>query len=327
MPYHKTIHTRTHNMKLMNKLYPNMANEFVNQIGKTMIFIFSLTFYFSCSDESKPIQVDDSEWTLLIDENLSKWDTYLSFKHQVGYDGTPPLDESGNEIAPIGLNKPGYDVFTTITENNESIIKVSGEYYGCLVSKKEYENYHFQLQFKWGDKKWIPRLDRLKDSGILYHSIGPFGAEHWRSWMMSQEFQIMEAHTGDFWSQATSAIDIRAYASESGLNPMAHESQDFLSFGEQGEAGNYCLRSNNYEKKPDEWNTLDLVCFNGKSLHIVNGEVVMILKNSRYINEDGESVPMTKGKIQLQSEAAELFFRNIRIKPIENLSNEFQAYF
>ena len=66
------------------------------------------------------------------------WDTYLSFKHQIGYDGTPPLDESGNEIAPIGLNKPGYDVFTTITENNEPVIKVSGEYYGCLVSKNEY---------------------------------------------------------------------------------------------------------------------------------------------------------------------------------------------
>jgi len=311
----------------MNTFYPNMTNELINQIGKVILLIFSLTFFFSCSDETKQTQVDDSEWTQLIDENLSEWDTYLSFKHQIGYDGTPPLDESGKEIAPIGLNKPGYDVFTTITENNEPVIKVSGEYYGCLVSKNEYENYHLQVQFKWGDKKWIPRLDRMKDSGILYHSIGPFGAEHWRSWMMSQEFQIMEAHSGDFWSQATSAIDIRAYASESGLNPMADESQDFLSFGEGGEAGKYCLRSNNYEKPHGEWNTLDLVSFNGKSLHIVNGEVVMVLKNSRYINKDGETVPMTKGKIQLQSEAAELFFKDIRIKPIENLSNEFQAYF
>ncbi|MEP3210610.1 MAG: DUF1080 domain-containing protein [Maribacter sp.] len=304
-----------------------MIIKFTRQISKIIISIFILTFSHSCSDKSKQIPADDSEWTQLIDENLNEWDSYLSFKHQVGYDGTPPLDESGNEIAPIGLNKPGFGVFSTITENNEVLIKVSGEYYGCLISKKEYENYHLQLKFKWGDKKWIPRLDRLKDSGILYHSIGPFGAEHWRSWMMSQEFQIMEAHTGDFWSQATSAIDIRAYASESGLNPMAHESQDFLSFGEGGEAGNYCLRSNNYEKKPHEWNTLDLICFNGKSLHIVNGEVVMVLKNSRYINEIGEEIPMTKGKIQLQSEAAELFFKDIKIKSIEKFSPEHAAFF
>ena len=296
-------------------------------IHKTIVLICILTFCFSCSDQEQKIQMDTSEWSNLIDENLSEWDTYLSFKHQNGYDGSHPVDESGNKIEPIGLNKPNYNVFTTMVENNETIIKVSGEYYGCLASKKEYENYHFQLQYKWGEKKWIPRMNRLKDSGILYHSIGSFGVEHWRSWMMSQEFQIMEAHSGDFWSQATSAIDIRAYASESGLNPMAHETQDFLSFGEQGEAGKYCLRSNNYENKMDEWNTLDLVCFNGKSLHIVNGEVVMVLKNSRYVNEKGEVVPMTKGKIQLQSEAAELFFKNIKIKPIKNLSPEHSAFF
>ena len=159
----------------------------------------------------------------------------------------------------------------------------------------------------------------MKDSGILYHSIGDFGVEHWRSWMMSQEFQIMEAHTGDFWNQATSAIDIRAYASESGLNPMAHESQEFLSFGKQGEAGKYCLRSNNYENEHGEWNTLDLYCYEDKSLHVVNGKVVMILKNSRYLNDANEFIPMTKGKIQLQSEAAEVFFKDIKIRKIDSL--------
>ena len=303
-----------------------MTNKYLAQLAMTIgLFLFACCS--SGSAQTTQIQENDSEWSYLIDENLSAWDTYLSFKHQIGYDGSPPLDESGNEIAPVGLNKSGYNVFTTLKENNEVIIKVSGEYYGCIASKKEYKNYHLQLQFKWGDKKWIPRLDRLKDSGILYHSIGPFGTEHWRSWMMSQEFQIMEAHTGDYWSQATSAIDIRAFASESGLNPMAHESQEFLSFGEEGEAGNYCLRSNNYEKNPDEWNTLELICFNGKSLHIVNGEVVMVLKNSRYINEKGEAAPMTKGKIQLQSEAAELFYKGIRIRPLEKLSAEHLAYF
>ncbi|AUP79707.1 3-keto-disaccharide hydrolase [Flavivirga eckloniae] len=299
-----------------------MSNSINIQGNRWIVSIFIISICFSCTNKTQQKQDDKDivEWTYLIDEELSEWDKYLSFKHQVGYDGSHPIDSLGNKIAPIGLNVPGYDVFTTIIENNEPIIKVSGEYYGCLATKKEYENYHFQLKFRWGDKKWTPRKNRLKDSGILYHSIGAFGAEYWRSWMLSQEFQIMEAHTGDFWNQATSAIDIRAYR-EPGLNPMAHESQDYSSFGKGGEAGSYCLRSNNYEKKPGEWNTLDLICFKGNSLHIVNGEVVMVLKNSRYVNENGEVVPLNKGKIQLQSEAAELFFKDIKIRSIEEMKD------
>ncbi len=299
-----------------------------NKLVLCFSLILTTLVQYSCTmNKNDEKSATTSQWQNLIDDELTSWDTYLSFKHQVDYDGTPPTDSTGTAIEPIGLNKPGYHIFTTIKENDELLIKVTGEYYGSLATKKEYENYHFQLQYKWGDKKWVPRIDKMKDSGILYHSIGEFGVEYWRSWMMSQEFQIMEAHTGDFWSQATSAIDIRAYASESGLNPMAHESQDFLSFGEEGEAGKYCLRSNNNEKPEGEWNTLDLYCFQDKSLHVVNGEVVMILKNSRYLNENNEFVPLTKGKIQLQTEAAEIYFKNVKIRAIDSLGEKMSSYF
>jgi len=297
---------------------------------KTMFFGLLTLLLLGCSNQTKTKNIEQKEnlnWTNLVDDNLSNWDTYLSFKHQLGYDGTPPKDKKGNLIAPIGLNKKGYDVFSTILENNAPIIKVSGEYYGCLISKEEYSNYHLQLKFKWGDKKWTPRKNLLKDSGILYHSVGPMGAEHWRSWMLSQEFQIMEGHTGDFWKQANSAIDIRAYIPEFVMTPLAHKSQPFLPIGKGEENEFYCMRSNNYENPSGEWNTLDLICFEGKSLHIVNGEVVMILQNSRYVNEEGESVPLVKGKIQLQSEAAELFYKDIKIRTLNNLSQEHSAYF
>lgn len=266
-------------------------------------------------------------WEELIDADLSKWDNYLSFQHQPGYDGTPPKNEHGELIDPIGLNNPAYNVFSTFQEGDNTIIRNSGEYYGCLITKEEYENYHFQLKYKWGNKKWAYRKNLLKDSGILYHSIGPMAVEYWRSWMLSQEFQIMEGHTGDFWSQANSAIDIRAYKPESNLDPLAHESQDYLPITMYGPYGNYCLRSGNYEKPHDEWNTLDLFCFEGKSLHVVNSEVVMILKNSRYIDENGEDVPLIKGKIQLQSEAAEIYFKEIKIRKIDSLSQKHKVLF
>ena len=152
-------------------------------------------------------------------------------------------------------------------------------------------------------------------------------AEYCRSWMLSQEFQIMEGHTGDFWSQANSAIDLRACKPESNMNPMAHESHEYLPISMHSPYRNYCLRSGNYEKPGGEWNKLDLYCFEDKSLHVVNGEVVMILRNSRYLDEKGESVPLTKGKIQLQSESAEAYFKDIRIRKIESLSQEQTALF
>jgi hypothetical protein len=54
------------------------------------------------------------------------------------------------------------------------------------------------------------------------------------------------------------------------------------------------------ESPMGEWTEIQLICFNGKSLHIVNGEVVMVHENSRYF-ENEAYVPLIKGKIQLQS--------------------------
>ncbi|GAA5037833.1 hypothetical protein GCM10011506_35950 [Marivirga lumbricoides] len=271
-------------------------------------------------------ETDSTEWTNLLDPDLSQWDQYLSYRHQLGYNGEQPKDEQGNLIEPIGLNPTGYDVFTMAEEGEEPILKVSGEIYGCVISKEEYDNYHLQLKVKWGDKKWTPREKLLKDSGILYHSVGPMGAEYWRSWMLSQEFQIMEGHMGDYWSQANSAIDIRAYIPEYIMNPVADVSQDFIPVGEGEDITGLVLRNSNYEKPMGEWNTLDLICFEGKSIHIVNGELVMVLQNSRYV-EDGQSIPLTKGKIQLQSEAAEVYYKDVKIRDLDSMPEEYVSYF
>jgi hypothetical protein len=61
-------------------------------------------------------------------------------------------------------------------------------------------------------------------------------------------------------------------------------------------------------------------------VHIVNGVVVMALKNARF-GEDGEWVPMTGGRIQIQSEAAEVFYRDIEIRSIPAMPASFARYF
>ncbi|TGV03493.1 3-keto-disaccharide hydrolase [Flavivirga rizhaonensis] len=283
----------------------------------TILLLIIITFY-SCKKEPN--------WTPLLDKELSQWDNYLSFRYPENYKGETLKDENGNPMPPIGLNQNQHHVFTVIEENNEPVLKISGEIYGCVFTKKEYANYHLRLKMKWGEKKWHPRKNLLKDSGILYHSIGPHGAEWWKSWMLSQEFQIMEGHMGDFWSQANSAIDIRAFTPEHIMNPVADESQSFLPMGKGEKIPGYCMRSANFEKPHGTWNTIELICFEEKSIHIVNGEIVMILKNSRYVEND-KKIPLIKGKIQIQSEATEVFYKNIEIRDLESLPTEYAKYY
>lgn len=247
------------------------------------------------------------EWVPLLDKDLTQWENYLSYAHKSGYNGNIPKDASGVTVPPIGYNKDHNQVFSILNELDGPVLRISGETYGCLFTRQSYKNYHLKLQVRWGDKKYEPRQNKLRDSGILYHSIGEAGVEYWRSWMLSQEFQIMEGHMGDFWCQANSAIDIRSFQSEGIMNHIADEKQPFNTF--KTGADFYCMRSANHESPLGDWTTLELICYEGKSLHIVNNHVVMVLKDSRYIKQDGQEVPMTSGKIQLQSEAAEVFYQ------------------
>ena len=270
----------------------------------------------------------DEKWQVLLDKDLSHWDTYISFKHQKHYDGSIPTDSRGNVIQPIGLNTGNAElgIFTTMQQGKELLLKVSGEYYGAVTTKQEYQNYHLKLMFRWGNRKWVPRLNKLKDSGILYHAIGEHGQEHFRSWMISQEFQIMQGHIGDYWNQVTTAIDVRAFLPEYIMNPIADETQPFLPVGNGENTKGFVLRKENHELAHGKWNTLELITYNGKSLHIVNGHVVMILQKSRNVI-NGSATALNKGKIQLQSEAAEIFYKNILIKPITQLEDKYAVLF
>ena len=266
------------------------------------------------------------EWAPLLDRDLSKWEMYLSYRHKQGYTGQAPTDEKGVVIQPIGYNKNVGNVFTVSEENGEPVLRVSGEIYGCVFTKQEFANYHLRLKVKWGDKKWEPRTNLLRDSGVLYHSIGESGVDYWRSWMLSQELQIMEGHMGDYWSIANSAIDIRAFLPEGDMNPVASEKQPFIALGSGSSYGGFCLRSEDRESPKDQWTQIELICFEDKSLHIVNGKVVMVLQNSRYI-DGGKAVALTKGKIQLQSEAAEVYYKDIEIRKIREIPKEYLSLF
>src|SRR5439155_6808659 len=95
------------------------------------------------------------EWTPLFNgRDLDGWDTWL---------GKP-----NKEKEPVGLNKDPKGVYSVVTIDGKPAIRISGEIFGAITTKKEHENYHVRLQFKWGEKKWPPRDgDKTpRDSGL-----------------------------------------------------------------------------------------------------------------------------------------------------------------
>jgi hypothetical protein len=268
-----------------------------------------------------PMTFAANDWQPLLDSKLSQFDVYLSYRgDQIMsvLQGKAPAD-----LKPVGLNPPGQNVFTMIEQGGKPVLRISGEIYGCATTRQEFSNYHFRASFKWGEKKWEPRLAELKDSGILYHSRGDFGVDYWKSWALSQEFQVIEHGIGEYWRQATSGFDIRADPKLPGAEaPKWNPKAPWMAFTG---SNNHALAGSD-EDRPGRWNTLELVCFEDRCVHIANGKVVMALKNSRY--QDGDkTVAMTGGKLQIQSEAAEVFYRDIEIRSISAMPKEYERYF
>ena len=270
------------------------------------------------------------DWQQLLDKDLSHWRVYQSYQHTNDFRGRAPVDAEGEKIAPIGYDKNLYDLFTVSEEAGEPVLRVSGETYGCVISNQSYRNYHLRLQVKFGQKRWEPRLEKALDSGLLYHSVGDAGVDYWLSWMRSFEFQVMqsgttEGNSGDFWSIAGTKADIKISQPDPEKRTYYYDPEgEWLTVGSRG-VTNFC-GTEDHNSPEGEWTTLELICYEGQSVHIVNGEVVMALKNLRYTDK-GEDKPLVEGRLQLQSEAGEVFYKGIEIRPLEQMPEKYVPYF
>ena len=149
-------------------------------------------------------------WTPLWNgHDLAGWDTYLGRPHKSS--DVPQLQKNANGeyTEPIGVNRDPRRVFSIVPVDGAPAIRISGEVYGGLITRAEYENYHLRFEVKWGDQRWPPREDAVRDSGCCYHSVGPHGASY-GFWMRAFEFQIQEGDFGDFYSLAGVIVDVDA---------------------------------------------------------------------------------------------------------------------
>lgn len=276
-----------------------------NSIFKKLFLVLVVSIFFGAHKMAPP-----AIWVHLFDgKDLSSWETYIGPQFDYVKNGF-----SGN---PIGLNNDPNKVFSIVSlDNGEKVIRISGENFGAITSKGTFSNYHLQLKFKWGKLQWANKKGKKMDSGLLYHCVGKDGADY-GFWKRSQEFQIEEGNCGDYWGVAGGYETVPAFRKSDSsytYDPNAPE----IIFGEHTKDGRHCKKAGEFENPTGEWNVIDLYCFENESIHMVNGHVVMRLKNSQQW-DNGILSFLNKGQIQLQSEGAEIFYKDIKLQSIKSL--------
>lgn len=259
-------------------------------------------------------------------KDLKGWETFIS-RPQPMWD-VPGLarDASGNYAENIGVNRDPLKVFTFSEVDGGPAMRVSGQGFGVIATLDSFSNYHLRLQVKWGEKKWEPRLQAVRDSGLLYHAFGEQGSLD-RHWLPSVEFQIQEHDMGDLFALGTQiTVPVRRLPSPTGKGTLHvyDPAGEPLDFKQERPIGNRAVRAADHEKPYGEWNTLELIVIGADSIHIVNGQVVMRLRNARRKDESGAwTEPLTKGRIALQTEGAEVFYRDVEIRSITEIPAAF----
>jgi hypothetical protein len=141
----------------------------------------------------------------------------------------------------------------------------------------DFTNYILKLEWRWA-----PEDKGWRNSGVLLRMRGED-----KIWPKSIEAQLMSGSAGDFW-----LIDgVRLDTDPARINRDAPTNR---------------IKAKMAEKPIGEWNEYEI---------IVDGERVVLKVNGQIVNE-GTGAEVVPGKICLQSEGAEIHFRNIRLVPI-----------
>ena len=252
----------------------------------TLFFTFMLiSFLSSCKGGFKP---------LFDGETLHGWTTARS--------------SGEGDYGPFSVNKEEKAIHVYAGQEDES-----EQLSDVLYTDKEYSHFILKLEYKWLEKKFSPRIDWDRDSGLLFHIHGDLT----QVWPYCIEMQIGESpankpnkrgaegrfHSGDL------------FVIGKGLSTETRRNKNkYYEPTQEPMRGRSVFATSGTEKK-GEWNQMELHVYGDKkAVFILNDEVVLETANFEYNGN-----PIGKGRIGLQAEWAEILFRNIEIKelPIE----------
>ncbi|UZK65934.1 3-keto-disaccharide hydrolase [Sphingomonas sp. M1-B02] len=244
--------------------------------------------------------------------DLADWEAWLGY-------ADPALTYKRPPIAPLGTSVDTNQAFSVVTEDGAPALRVEGKTWGSLVHKADLRDYRLSLEYKWGDQVWAPRLTEPQNNGLLFHSHGNPGVV-WGTWMAAVEFEIMLGSTGMI---VPVGDNIRARTFVAQDKTILYPHRRFRLGGRTIDVTNNGNPDWNVENAVDaekpvgQWNRLDLYAVGDQAIFVVNGVPVMALTDLAELDSTGRRVPLTHGRIQLQSEGAETFFRAIKLEPIK----------
>jgi len=220
-------------------------------------------------------------------------------------------------------------VFSVVDQvDGAPAIRVSGERWGGLVTREAYRDYRLVVEFRWGLATWGERRNATRDSGILVHGQGRDGntaADFNGPWMRSVEAQIIEGGVGDI--ILVGGFEDRGPQLTPHLTARAGQDRDGEAvFDPRGEPREFeAGRINWFGRDPDwqdrlgfrgrqdvespygQWTRLEVIADGDRVTNVVNGKVV----------NEGTRSSLTEGKILLQSEGAEIYFRRVDLEPLK----------
>jgi hypothetical protein len=219
-------------------------------------------------------------------------------------------------------------VFSVVDQvDGAPAVRISGERWGGLITRQAWRDYHLVVEFRWGLATWGDRREAARDSGILIHCQEPDGntAEGLDGpWMRSVEAQVIEGGVGDFILVA--GFDHEGRRRVPRLTaPVTPDRDGELVYDPEGERrtleggrvnwsgrdvdwdGRLGFRGlRDVESPYGEWTRLEVIADGDRVTNIVNGTVV----------NQGSGSSLTEGKILIQSEGAEVFFRRMELRPL-----------
>jgi hypothetical protein len=270
-----------------------------------IIFLLSFGVHLSICGEGRAVDrtraPSDAKWVRLFDgKTLNGWYTFLQ------------RQKKNEDPAKVFQVEDGViHVYKDQTDGSEIT-------FGYLASDLEYAYYHLRLEYKWGTKRFRPRANQRRDAGLLYHVLAPDSV-----WPGSIECQIQENDVGDCFTvrgtQVSTSVEIATVETPSGTKQLPRYKPEADGGKHQTIGGPSIARivkSSTHEH--DGWNTVEVnVRGSDGTAHVVNGDTVFQAKDLRRLNNDNKSwVPLAHGRIALQAEFAEVYYRNVEIQPI-----------
>ena len=258
--------------------------------------LFAVVFLLSSCDGTKKVQKTESAIISKIDIQAEGYQKLFNGKNLDGWQVI--TDNKGPDEQLFTVKNEVMHVYPT--QEHGSL-----QSFGAILTEKEYSNYKLSLEYKWGQNKFKPRYDLVRDAGLLFHVY-----DEAIIWPSSVECQIQEGDSGDMWiirTQVTSKINqaTRAYSPNGELDTRGSRERLF----------NRVPRSSCWERPG--WNTVEIEVKGDDAKFMINGKLVNEAIDMKFWEEESQTwQPLTRGKILLQAEGAELFYRNIYIKEL-----------